>query len=149
MGTHYKGTKQEQLALETYIKLSRASDAVGTRINHHLQILDLTISQFGVLEALYHIGEMNQKTLAEKILKSTGNMTLVIDNLSKRGLVERHRDEQDRRNINICLTDTGQKLISEFFPKHVAVVVAEMNILTQAEQEQLAQLCKKLGLGCI
>ena len=149
MGTHYKGSEQEQLALDTYIKLSRASDAVSTRINQHLQTLGLTISQFGVLEALYHIGEMNQKTLAQKILKSTGNMTLVIDNLSKRGLVERHRDEEDRRNVNICLTEKGQHLIAEFFPKHVAVVVAELNVLSQAEQEQLAQLCKKLGLGTI
>jgi len=147
MGTHYQGTATEKSALDVYIKLSRAAEAVTARINHHLKDVKLTISQFGVLEAIYHLGPMHQNQLAEKILKSTGNLTLVIDNLEKRGLVERERDPSDRRCVLIHLTDAGHQLIHNFFPRHVAAVVQTLGVLSLEEQAQLAALCKKLGLA--
>ncbi|MCA9873017.1 MAG: MarR family transcriptional regulator [Anaerolineales bacterium] len=145
MGTHYTGTEAEVRALDLYIKLTRAADAVNGRINRHLADENLTISQFGVLEALYHLGPLHQHELAEKILKSTGNMTLVLDNLAKRELVERCRDEEDRRYVTVHLTEDGRALIARMFPNHVATVVAEMAVLSAAEQEQLAALCRRLG----
>ncbi len=147
MGTHYQGTIKEISALEVYIKLSRAAEAVSLRINRHLKREKLTISQFGVLEALYHLGSMHQNQLAEKILKSNGNMTLVIDNLVKRRLVERERDPADRRCVIIHLTETGHNLIHDIFPRHVKTVVEEIGLLSLEEQAQLAALCRKLGLG--
>ena len=147
MGTHYKGTKEEILALDVYIKLSRAADAVTMRINAHLADYNLTISQFGVLEAIYHLGPLYQNQLAEKTLKSSGNMTLVIDNLVKRDLVKKVRDEQDRRYIAIHLTENGRSLIETIFPTHVQIVLNEINILDESEQTELAALCRKVGLG--
>ena len=146
MPTHYKGSEKEKLALEVYIKLARAADSVSARINQHLAEVNLTVSQFGVLEALYHLGPMHQNQLAEKILKSTGNITMVVDNLVKRQLVERRRDPDDRRCITIRLTEAGQQLMQELFPRHVAVVVEEMEVLEREEQRQLAALCRKVGL---
>ena len=104
------------------------------------------MSQFGVLEAIYHVGPLSQAELAKKILKSTGNITMVIDNLEKRGLVRRERKEGDRRYYAVQLTPEGKKLISSIFPRHAGKIVETMNILTKAEQETLGQLCKKLGL---
>lgn len=147
MGTHYTGTNEEILALDSYIKLSRAYDTVTTGINSHLLDYDLTISQFGVLEALYHLGPLQPTQLAQKILKTGGNLTLVITNLVKRELVTRQRRENDRRCIDIQLTASGRALIEHILPDHVAGVVQTMNVLTATEQEQLAHLCRKLGLG--
>jgi len=147
VGTRYQGTQAEKDALDVYIKLSRSASAVEARINCHLRDYGLTASQFGVLEALYHLGPLHQHELAAKILKSSGNLTLVIDNLVKRGLVDRERDEADRRYITICLTDTGQQLIGDIFPDHVEHVVQAIGVLTPAEQRQLAALSRKLGLA--
>jgi MarR family 2-MHQ and catechol resistance regulon transcriptional repressor len=146
MSTHYPGTTEEKRALDLYIKLMRAAESVTVRVNSHLAAKNLTISQFGVLEALYHLGPMHQSLLGEKILKSGGNMTLVIDNLAKRGLVERQRNPEDRRYVTVRLTEKGRALIEEIMPAHVATVVAEVGVLTAAEQEQLSTLCRKLGL---
>jgi MarR family 2-MHQ and catechol resistance regulon transcriptional repressor len=147
MGTHYQGIQIEKDALDVYIKLSRAAESVGARVNCHLKDYGLTWSQFGVLEALFHLGPLHQQELADKILKSRGNLTLVIDNLVKRGLVERERDEADRRYITICLTGAGRQLISDIFPRHVRYVVDAIGVLTSEEQHQLAELCRKLGLA--
>lgn len=145
MGTRYQGTQQEVLALDTFIKLVRATDSVSNRIHRNLADIDLTVSQFGVLEILLHLGSMYQRDLAEKLLKSGGNMTLVIDNLEKRSLVTRVREAEDRRCIKVSLTDKGKELISAFFPSHVAAVVNEMSILSPDEQAELGRLCRKLG----
>ena len=145
MGTHYQGNPDEVRALNVYIKLSRAADAVTQRINKHLKEDGLTVSQFGVLEALYHLGSMCQTDLAGKILKSTGNLTLVIDNLEQADLVERQRDTVDRRFVSVHLTPAGEALISRIFAPHVQGVVETMSALTAQEQEELASLCRKLG----
>ncbi len=147
MTNRYKGTKDEARALGAYVKLMRAAESVTARIHRHLGEVDLTISQFGVLEALYHLGPLSQVALGKKILKTSGNMTMVIDNLEQRGLARRERNVDDRRFFTVQLTDAGEKLIREFFPGHAARITAEMGMLTPSEQEQLSRLCRKLGLG--
>ena len=145
MGTHYQGSEIEKLSLDVYIKLARATETVSGIINAHLQTHKLTISQFGVLESLYHLGPMQTNELGTKILKSSGNMTLVIDNLEKRALVQRKRGIKDRRCIEIHLTDAGKALITSILPAHIEGVVSTLSVLTTQELSQLNDLCRKLG----
>ena len=136
MGIRYKGTKAENRALDAYIKLVRASESVVGRLGQNLRAEDdLTLSQFGVLEALMHLGPMCQRELGVKILKSSGNVTMVVDNLEKRGLVARRRSVEDRRVTEVDLTAKGRALIKGIFPRHAAEITAEMGRLTAAEQK--------------
>lgn len=147
MPTHFSGTPEEVLALDTFIKLTRANNSVAARIAHHDTYSDLSVSQFGTLEAIYHLGTMSQTEICGKLLKSGGNTTLVIDNLEKRGLVQRRRDPEDRRVMMVELTEAGLALIRSIFPRHAQVVAEEMAVLSPEEQRQLGELCKKLGKG--
>ena len=133
-------------ALKTYVKLMRATESITARTHRQLSTFGLTFSQFGVLEALYHLGPMSQSEIGQKILRSSGNMTMVIDNLEKRELVRRERNQADRRFFIIHLTDEGKKLISGIFPSHAAEIARELDVLSPTEQQTLGRLCKKLGL---
>ena len=133
-------------ALNTYTKLMRAAESVTSRVHRVLAEPKLTISQFGVLEALYHKGPQCQKVIASKTLKSTGNITMVVDNLEKQDLVRRERDYEDRRYVTIHLTETGTTLITKVFANVKAAIVTDMALLIKNEQESLGSLCKKLGL---
>jgi MarR family 2-MHQ and catechol resistance regulon transcriptional repressor len=146
MATQYNGTEAEKRVLDTYVKLSRAAETVLSRVNQHLASVRLTSSQFSVLEMLYHLGPLHQNALAEKMLKSSANITFVIDNLVKRGLVRRDRDGVDRRFVMVRLTPQGAQLIQDIFPRHVDIIMQEFNILTPEEQHALAHLCRKIGL---
>ncbi|WP_218082097.1 MarR family winged helix-turn-helix transcriptional regulator [Anthocerotibacter panamensis] len=147
MGTRYQGSATEVRALDAYIKLLRAAESVSARVHRHLTEVDLTVSQFGVLEALLHLGPLHQRDLAQKLLKSGGNITLVIDNLEKRNLVQRNREADDRRYICVTLTEAGERLIQAIFPRHVQAVGDTLSALTPEEQELLGSLCRKLGKG--
>jgi MarR family 2-MHQ and catechol resistance regulon transcriptional repressor len=145
MPTHYPGEAEEVLALNTWIKLTRAADSFGTRLARRGTLAGLTPSQFGVLEALHHLGPLSQGEICDKLLKSGGNITLVIDNLEARDLVQRKRSPGDRRVVTVSLTEAGKALIQRIFPEHVRAIVEEMGVLTADEQEALGRLCRKLG----
>ena len=142
-----KGTREEQLALSTYVKLSRAANATWNFAREGLEKAGLTPTQFAVLEALYHVGPLCLGDLARKILKSSGNLTLVVDNLEKRGLAKRQQQGNDKRFIVATITPAGRSLIGKVFPPHAHRITQIMNRLTPAEQERLAELCRKLGTG--
>lgn len=147
MGTHYKGSLEEIRALDAYIKLLRSTQSVGDRIARHQAVPDLNDSQFGALEALYHLGPLPQKTIGMKLLISKSNVVAIIDVLEERDLVKRQRDLGDRRVINVSITEKGRKFVDNSFPLHVSAIVEEFSCLTAREQDELARLCRKLGLN--
>lgn len=147
MPTHYSGTRAEVRSLDTFIKLTRCMNSLFARLAERNSIGDLTWSQFAVLEALYHLGQMTQGEISAKVLKSGSNMTTVIDNLERDGLVRRERDADDRRVIHVHLTAAGRGKVEAVLPGHVAALVEEFKVLTVSEQETLGELCKKLGKG--
>ena len=118
-----------------------------TRLAERNTVGDLTYSQFAVLEALYHLGSITQGEVSTKVLKSGSNMTTVIDNLERDGLVRRERDAKDRRVINVHLTEAGSGKVEAVLPGHVAALVEEFSVLSAGEQLTLGELCKKLGKG--
>ncbi len=145
MGTKYQGNAEAVNALDSYIKLTRASESVFSRTTAHLSGFGLTASQFAVLEALYHHGPLAQVELAQKLLKSTGNMTLVLRNLEKQSLICRTRSPQDQRYMQVSLTEAGRECIARILPLHVQGIVEAMRVLTAEEQAELGRLCRKLG----
>src|SRR5206468_10661243 len=105
----------------------------------------LTASQFAVLEVLYHVGPLCLTEIAHKILSTGGNLTLVVRNLEKRGLVQRKQSADDRRFFSLHLTTKGKNLIAEVFPKQAAQITRVIGTLSPEEQAELARLSKKLG----
>lgn len=147
MATHFNGTSTQVRALNSYIALLRCAETVTADTTRQLAAAGLTVGQFGVLETLYHLGPLFQRELGQKLLKSGGNITTVIDNLVKRQLVERHPYPADRRHWQIDLTAVGRELIEAQFPRHVERIVRRLEVLNPSEQEQLRRLCRKLGLN--
>jgi MarR family 2-MHQ and catechol resistance regulon transcriptional repressor len=146
MPTRYKGTPDEVLALDTIIKLSRSLNSVQARLTPQLQKeFGITESQFGVLEALLHLGPMPLGQLCHKILRSGSNLTTIVDNLERDGLVTRVRDEGDRRVQIAELTEKGREVIARAFPVHASRVTSLMSTLTDEEQRELGRICRKLG----
>ena len=147
MGTKWQGTERERRALDAFIKLTRSVLSLETYLNRRLASDNLTPTQFGILETLYHLGPLCQREIAEKLLVSGGNVTYVVDNLEKQGFVVRERDTTDRRLVNVSLTDAGHEHIRAMLPEHMAAIADALGALSQDEQAQLAALCKKLGLS--
>jgi MarR family transcriptional regulator, 2-MHQ and catechol-resistance regulon repressor len=135
----------EDLNLKTLIALSRCTQNVQKREYKTIKEGGLTVSQFAVLEILYHKGDLRVSEIIDKILATGGNMTVVIDNLVQENLVMRCSDPKDRRVNLISITKEGRNLISEIFPKHLENINEIFNVLTSEEKKNLISLLKKLS----
>lgn len=147
MATRYRGDVKEVSSLDVYIKLMRASTSVLNQVVPRLQKAGLTFSQFGVLEALFHLGPLCQKELGDKLLQSGGNITMVVNNLERQGLVVRLRDEIDKRYMVVHLTWRGTQRIQELFPQHLQDLVHTFEVLSPQELATLNDLLRKVGKG--
>jgi len=132
-------------ALKLWVVLARCFNSFAQNEAQHLKAFDLTTPQFGVLEALAHLGPMKMCEIGNKLLMSGANVTGVVDRLEKKDLVRRVMDAEDRRMFLIHLTKEGSRLIAKFFPIHAERIEAFTGVLTFKEKRRLTDLLKKLG----
>jgi MarR family transcriptional regulator, 2-MHQ and catechol-resistance regulon repressor len=135
----------ERLALATYVRLMRAANTARTHASRHLGDSGLTLTQFAVLEALYHLGLMSLSDIAEKVLTTGGNLTMVTGNLARDGLVRRQKSPDDGRLQILVLTSKGKGLMRRVSPLHAAAISEFMSALDADELAELGELCRKLG----
>ena len=135
----------QRLTLATYVRLQRAANAVRAFAARHLGNSGLTLTQFAVLEALYHLGPMSLTEIAAKVLTTGGNLTMVAGNLERDGLVRRQKSPEDGRVQILGLTTKGRSLMARVFPVHAAAIEEFMAALDGEELARLGELCRKLG----
>ena len=135
----------QRLALATYVRLIRVANSARTHASRHLGDSGLTLTQFAVLEALYHLGPMSLSDIAEKVLTTGGNLTMVTGNLEREGLVKRQKSPQDGRVQIVVLTPKGKGLMRQVFPLHAAAITEFMSALSEEELGPLGELCRRLG----
>lgn len=146
MSTRYQGTDEEVRALNVYIKLQKAARTLAWRLGSQLENYGITMSQLGVLDILYHLGSMPENELRPKLLGLGTDVDHLLEGMEHLALVRRERHPQERREVLVYLTDRGRELVEEVFPRHVSTLVACMEVLGPREQEQLGDLCRRLGL---
>ncbi|MEX2526311.1 MAG: MarR family transcriptional regulator [Gemmatimonadota bacterium] len=138
------GTDEER-ALRVWVTLARCYLSVSQAVGERVADYGLTRPQFGVLEALHHLGPLSLGELADKLLVTGGNITYVMDRLEAAGLVARKRSKKDRRVILAHLTEEGTSLVNQVFPAHANYLRELLEPLDASEQEQLRTLLKRLG----
>lgn len=109
--------------LKLVIAIARNYNTLFSKVERNVQSYGLNTSEFGVLELLYHKGEQPVQKVAEKILVTSGTITYVIDKLEKKELVYRKKCLKDKRIFYVCLSEKGEKLIADIFPKHKEFLV--------------------------
>ena len=136
-------------ALKLLVVLERAVGAVNARLRRQIVMDEITETEFGILEALYHKGPLLLGDLQKKILLSSGGVTYTVDRLAEKGLVERRECSTDRRARYATLTPKGEALIARIFPRHADAIEDTMSALSAREQDELTALLKKLGLSAV
>lgn len=136
---------EAQGALALVTAMARSHSALSKDLERMLVAHKLTAPQFGVLEMLGRRGPLPLHEIGKELLVSGGNITCVVDNLEKAGLVVRTRDTQDRRVIQAALTPAGAARLAEILPVYAARALALTAGLTDVEQGILVQLLRKLS----
>lgn len=136
---------EEERALRLWIALARCYTTFSRAVAQKVSEYGLTAAQFGILEAIHHLGPLSLGELADKLLVTGGNVTYIMDRLEEQGLVRRVRSGADRRVVVAALTPEGRGIIEDVFPGHAAYIRDLAGVLEPGEQEELRRLLKKLG----
>lgn len=136
-------------ALRVWVTLARCYTTFGRAVAAKVAEYDLTVPQFGILEALHHLGPLSLGELAGKLLVTGGNVTYIMDRLEDEGLVTRERSGEDRRVVEGRLTPEGRALVEDVFPGHVEFIDELVDALEPREQDELRRLLKKLGRSVV
>ena len=137
---------ETQSALKLWLVLSRAHASISSHAVAHAADHGLSLTEFAILEALYHRGRMVLGEIQRRILVSSGGITFLVDRLAEKGLVVRQECQEDRRAKFVALTREGTRLIRDLFPSHARTLAQAMRGLSEAQQEEAAQLLRTLGL---
>lgn len=132
-------------ALKLWIVLSRAVSAIHDHLAAQVGAHDLTMTEFAILEVLFHKGPLLLGEVQRRILVSSGGITYLVDRLEKKGLVERRDCPEDRRARYAALTPEGERLIARIFPEHAACIQELMGALDEEEQRVATELLRTLG----
>jgi len=118
---------------------------VADAFNEILKTFDLSVEQFNVLRILR--GQKgkpaNMCVIQERMIAKTSNTTRLVDKLLLKGLVNRVVCEQNRRKMEITITERGLQLLNELDPKIEAHELLFANNLTKQELENLNELLEK------
>jgi MarR family 2-MHQ and catechol resistance regulon transcriptional repressor len=136
-----------ETALKLWVVLSRAYASIYAHAAAHAAEHGLSLTEFAILEALYHRGRMVLGDIQRRILVSSGGITFLVDRLAEKGLVVRQECLEDRRAKWVALTKEGGRLIREIFPSHARALAMAAGGLTPEEQTEATRLLRTLGLS--
>ena len=130
-------------AAQAIQNIYRAASAVRVRAERELlNECNLTWGGFTMLWVLWVWGTMDSSTLAAECGVAKGTMTGMVTTLEKRGLVARARDDEDRRRIEVALTEAGRDLIAELYPRFNGFEITLTESLSADERRTLARLLR-------
>ncbi|HEY2971630.1 MAG TPA: MarR family transcriptional regulator [Pyrinomonadaceae bacterium] len=132
--------------VHVFLVLWKAAHAAQAYAEKSILELEMCGSDFAVLEALLHKGPLPVNGIGKKVLLTSGSITVAVDRLETKGLVERRAHGTDRRARIVHLTKAGRKLITSAYADHAADMERlTSSSLTKAERKALIHLLKKIG----
>lgn len=146
MSRHRLESLKDGTGVHVFLVMWKAVHAVETYAQHSIAELEMCGSDFAVLEALLHKGPLPINEIGRKVLLTSGSITVAVDRLASKGLVERRASGTDRRAKIVHLTKAGKELIARVYATHAADMEQLASAsLTKAERETLIRLLKKIG----
>ena len=136
--------------IHVFLVLWKAAHAVEAFAEKSIAEMEMCGSDFAVLEALLHKGPLPVNAIGRKVLLTSGSITVAVDRLEEKGLVERKAHGSDRRTRVVHLTKEGKRLITSIYSQH-ATHLEELvsSSLTVAERTTLIRLLKKIGFKAV
>lgn len=135
---------ENSLDLKTLITFRQTNRRIIQKEQEILKKWNITLTQFGVLRILYHKGKTNVQYLIDNLFTTSGNMTLVINNMERDGLITKEKSERDKRLYLISLSEKGEDLLDKIFPEYSKIFSKLLSKFNDQEKNKFIELLKKL-----
>ena len=137
--------KKQDSSLKLFVVLAKAYRAIIEQAEMDIKSKGLNLTNFAVLELLFHRGKQPMQKIGDKILMTSGSITYIVNKLEKKGYLVREASPNDRRVTYASISDQGRELLNSIFPAHWEKLKTIMNGLNDEEKDTAIELLKKLG----
>lgn len=127
-----------------WVAVARACHVMGQTLARQLQPLDIKPPHLDILINLYRTPGISQQDLADKLLVGRSNLSMLLPQMEKRGLLIRRGDPQDRRVLRLELTEAGVSLTEEAIAIQSALIDRTMNTSTAEECNLVGDVMTRL-----
>jgi MarR family transcriptional regulator, 2-MHQ and catechol-resistance regulon repressor len=131
--------------LQLVIAVARSYQAMERGVRPSLTDHGLGMTEFAVLEVLYHKGALPLGDIRDRILVTGASTTYVVKKLEARGLMRRRASAEDQRVVLGEITAKGRKLLDVVFPAHVRRLREISQCLSVSEKHTVARLLRRLS----
>ena len=131
-------------SMQTWIQIVRAFTKIRTKELKYITACGLTMNQFEVLEVLYHRGDLQVGAITKLIMSTPGNVTVVVKNLTRDGLVQTLPSSEDARVRVVSITEKGKELIGVMFTQHASNLKSYFDVFSDEEMVVAYDLLRKL-----
>ena len=136
---------EDHHALRIWLRLLTCTQMIERVVRSRLrERFATTLPRFDLMAQLErHPEGLKMNELSRRLMVTGGNVTTIVDQLEKEGLVERMDEPDDRRAFRIHLTRTGDRTFAEMAREHEGWVVDMLSGLSRREQDDLLRLLAK------
>ena len=113
-------------------------------LNHALRPHGISVMFWRVLAVLQESDGHNISYLSGKLAIDRSNLSRIVDQMARDGLIERKTPPHDRRNVLVCITDAGRRKVGEAFPGVLRIVESTMDGFSARERQTLLSLLKRM-----
>jgi MarR family transcriptional regulator, 2-MHQ and catechol-resistance regulon repressor len=128
---------------QPYLLLMQTTKAIQECIKANVAKHELSVTEFSVLEVLFHKGTQTIHEVGSSILVASGSMTYVVDKLVQKGFLERNNCPGDRRAIHISLSGQGRLLMDSLIPEHQVLIDSMFASFNHHEVNSLIDVLRK------
>src|ERR1700741_2623210 len=146
MDREFHARRDDHSALRIWLRLLTCTQLIERRVRSGLrEEFGTTLPRLDLMAQLErHPGGLKMNELSRMLMVTGGNVTAIVDQLEKEGLVERLDEPDDRRAFRIRLTRSGDKTFAEMARAHEQWVVELLAGLSKRDQDDLLKLLAKV-----
>src|SRR5512134_1834865 len=146
MDREFIARSDDHRALRIWLRLLTCTQLIERQVRSRLRSqFDTTLPRFDLMAQLErHREGLKMNELSRLLMVTGGNVTAIVDQLEKEGLVERLDEPDDRRAFRIRLTRTGEKSFAEMARAHEQWIVELLGGLSRREQDDLLKILTKV-----
>jgi len=130
---------------KNWIAVVQAEKAIVRALTKALQPFDLKLGQLDVLMNLYRHPGMSQHDVARKLLVGRSNITMLLPQLEKQGLLRREGDARDKRVLRLYLTETGEDTLLKALKVYTGLIDTVMAGSSPAQCDALGEQMRRIS----
>jgi DNA-binding MarR family transcriptional regulator len=123
----------------SWISVARACQLMQQALARALAPLDIKPPHLDILVNLYRFEGISQQELARKLLVGRSNMSMLLPQMEKRGLLERRADQRDKRVLRLFLTEEGRSLSEKAMQIQTELIERTLSATPLDECQHLAE----------